>query len=210
MIIDIDLVKYNYTCYIAGGGPSLKGFDWSILDDKFVIAINRSYEVLPYAQILYFTDQDYWDAHKEKMRAHSGTLVRGVLKLGKSDKDITEYYLSGAQGLETTPGSLKHGSNSPYAATNLAVQLGFKKIYLLGIDMKWGKKGDKSTSHWHSGHKRIDGESVFKKMIANWQTMKQPLKELGVEIINVNTPEQTDLKVFPIKSFEEVFKVEIV
>jgi hypothetical protein len=31
-------------CFIIGGGPSLKGFDWSLLDGEKVIATNRGYQ----------------------------------------------------------------------------------------------------------------------------------------------------------------------
>ena len=106
-------------------------------------------------------------------------------------------------------GRLKHGRNSSYACINMLVEhLGFKKIYLLGLDMKWGKKGDKSTSHWHSGHKRTDAESVYGIMTKNISTIPASLKANGhedVEIISVNTPEKCDLKTFPMKPFEEVF-----
>jgi hypothetical protein len=181
--------KYNNACYIVAGGPSLKDFDWNKLKGQFVIAINRSYEVLPEAQIVYFTDKDYWLRHKEAMLQHKGQLMRGALNPAKEEQhpDVILWHLTGATGLETNPGCLKHGSNSTYAATNLAaVHLNFKRIYLLGVDMKWGTAGDKSTSHWHDGHKRIDAESGYKNMINNWQTIVAPLKELGVEVWNAN------------------------
>ena len=197
-MIKVNLEQYNNACYIVAGGPSLKGFDWNKLRGQFVIAINRAYEVLPDAQIVYFTDKDFWERHKEAMLQHNGQLMRGALNPSKEENhpDVQMYKLTGAQGLETNEGQLKHGSNSTYAATNLAaVHLGFKRIYLLGVDMSWGKKGDKSTSHWHDGHKRIDAESGYLNMIKNWKTIVQPLKDMGVEVWNAN-PESA-LQCFP-------------
>lgn len=190
-------------CYIVAGGPSLRDFDWSSLDGKFVIAINRSYEVLPNAQIVYFTDREFWEDHKETMLQHKGQLVRGVLNPNKEEKhpDVTIYQLSGPTGLETEPGKLKHGSNSTYAATNLAaVHLGFKRIYLLGVDMKWGDQG-KKTSHWHDGHRRVDAESTYKGMMTKWLTIVDPLKELGVEVYNANP--DSALECFPKCTIEQ-------
>lgn len=223
MVMIVNPNLYDNKCYIIAGGPSLKDFDWSLLTpDKFVIAINRSYEMLPDAQIIYFTDEDFWKRHKDEMLEHKGQLIRGLMspppyrKHPKTNKyiappnwthpDVIVYYFSGRFGLDTTPGHLKHGNNSTYAAINLAAaHFKFKQIYLLGTDMKWGKKGDKSSSHWHGGHKRIDPESVFRKMMKSYNTIIHPLQKMGVQVYNVNTPDQTDLTAFPIIPFSQAF-----
>jgi len=213
-IPDFHPERYDHTAYIVGGGPSLKTFDWSLLDDekKFVVAINNAYMRLPNAQILYCTDPPWIKQHEEDLKNFKGLKYQGVLNLDKPPKmDVIDmqWHLTGPQGFESREGSLKHGSNSPYAALNmLTVHLGFKNIYLLGLDMKWAQKGKRNTSHWHSDEKphiRIDGEAIYTKMRMNYKTIIQPLKRMGVEVINVNTPEGTDLEVFPIKSVEEVF-----
>lgn len=191
-------------CFIVAGGPSLKGFNWSLLDGKFVIAVNRSYEVLPNAQIVYFTDDDWWKTHHPKLLKHSGKLIKGCLP-NKQIKhpQVTEYVLTGPHYLDMAKGNLRHGHNSTYAAVNLAVQLGFKKIYLLGVDMKWGTKNDKATSHWHDGHRRLDPESVYKKMMECFKTMVEPLKKEKVEVINLNP--NSMLTTFPKMNPSEVF-----
>jgi hypothetical protein len=211
--MEIDLEKYDYTCYIVGGGPSLKDFDWNLLDSsKFVIAINNTHLKLPEANIIYCTDPPWISPNAPTLKAHKAPVWQGVLKLNNPPKlpcVDKQWLLTGRDGIETRAGCMKHGSNSAYAATNLAaVHLGFKKIYLLGIDMKWGQKGKKHTSHWHSDdkpHQRIDGEAIYTTMRNNFKTLKKPLQQMGVEVINVNTPDGTDLETFPIKSREEVF-----
>lgn len=205
--MEIDAKKYNYTCYIVAGGPSLTNFNWSLLGpDKFVIAINRAYEVLPNAQIVYFTDKDYWKVHREKMLEHRGQLIRGALNPKNEEKHerVQFYRLTGPHGLETEPGCLRHGHNSTYAALNLAVvHLGFKKVYLLGVDMKWGEAGDKKTSHWHDGHRRIDPESTYAKMKAAYDTLPPLLSKAGVQVYNVSP--DSALNTFKKVTFESVF-----
>lgn len=178
------------TCYIVGGGPSLKGFNWNNLDGKFVIAINRAYEVLPNAQICYFTDKTFWEDHKAALLAHPGKKIKGSLSNSLlKDPNVEEYILTGPTGLETRKGMLRHGSNSVYAAINLAaVHLKFRRIILLGVDMSWGTAGDKSTSHWHDGYgKRTDPEHVFKnKMLPCFDTLIGPLNALQVKVYNGN------------------------
>jgi len=139
-------------------------------------------------------------------------LVKGSLPKDKfQDDNVIQFTLTDINGLETKEMSLRHGSNSTYAALNMAaVHLGFKNIFLLGVDLKWGQQGKRNTSHWHSQtplqHKRIDPESVYFKMKEAYKTIAPPLKQLGVSVTNVNTPEKTAIDVFPIKSIQEVFQ----
>lgn len=204
------LQQYNETAYVVGGGPSLMGFNWKLLIDKFVVGINRAYEVLPDAQVIYFTDDDWWNTHKVQLCKHKGIRIKGSLsptKIGNSDL-LYQFHLTGPSGLDMTPGCLKHGSNSTYAVINMLTQWGFKTVYLLGIDMKWkqvdkgGNKGNKKT-HWHSGHRRIDGESLYKRLNSNFVNLAPTLKSHNVEVINVNN--DSNLTAFPKKKYEEVF-----
>jgi len=190
-------------CYIVGGGPSLTNFDWDLLKGKFVIAINRAYEVLPEANILYFTDPDYWQLHKDAMKKHGGKLIRGVLRLGETkDPQVQEYHLTGSRGLELTPGCLKHGNNSTHAAINLAgVHLKIPTIYLMGIDMQWSK--DKKQTHWHSGHRRIDPERGYDLMIQGFNVLRFELPKHNIKVININNT--TALPFFPVVSYQAHF-----
>jgi len=213
-VLEFDPADYDYACYIVGSGTSMKNFDWSLLDDpkKFIVAINNNYTKLPSAQILYCTDEPWVKEHAEDIENFNGVIYQGVLNLTNPPKHPVvdkRWHLTGFDGYETKEGCLKHGSNSAYAALNMcAAHLGFKKIHLVGIDMKWGQKGNRKTSHWHSDvrpHKRIDHEAVYDKMMSAYKTIRQPLLDAGVEVINVNTATGTDLREFPIKSIESVF-----
>ncbi|MCX5657919.1 MAG: hypothetical protein NTZ48_06855, partial [Candidatus Omnitrophica bacterium] len=46
-------------CFIIGGGPSLKGFDFSKLKGELVIAVNRAWESCDCA-ITFFLDEQFW------------------------------------------------------------------------------------------------------------------------------------------------------
>lgn len=212
-IIDVDLEKYDYTAYIVGAGYSLKDFDFSLLDDKFVIAVNVAYTVLSKAAVCFLTDPPLIAKHAKGLQEHSGVVYQGALNIGKPPKlscvDL-QLKLSGATGLDTTPYNLKHGSNSCYSCINLCFHLKFRKIFLLGVDMRWGRKNDKTQSHFHNEkypHQRVDGEAVYTKMINNYKTIKQPLLNNNIKVVNLNTPEGTDLKVFPIVSPKEHFNL---
>lgn len=188
-------------CYIVGGGPSLTAFNWDNLNNKFVIAINRAYEKLPNAQIIYFTDPDWWQRHKDAIVEHGAALYRGRINR-KPDivhPKVFEFQLLAEQGWSDDWGYLYHGINSTYAAVQVAYQLGFKKINLLGVDMKWRGK----RTHWHSGHKRIDPQLIFQRFMHNFNNMVPELKKRNIEVININY--DTALKCFPVKSYKEAF-----
>lgn len=181
-------------CYIVGGGPSLTNFDWAQLNNKFVIAINRAYEVLPMADIVYFTDDAWYKEHENRLLQHEGILIKGSLVQRKTvDDRVVQYKLKQEKGLQTAPLTLSHGCNSTYAAINLAgVHLGFKTIYLLGVDLQHAQ----GQSHWHDGHKRIDPESIYEKMLKNFREVAPMLLTHGVTVYNINTPEMSALDCF--------------
>lgn len=211
---NINPEDYNNECYIVGGGTSLTNFDWTLLDDKFTIALNSAHLALPKADVIYCTDPPWIAPNAATLAAHKAPVWQGVLNLNNPPKlpcVDKQWHLIARDGLTQKEGCLSHGSNSAIAAVNLAaVHLHFKKIYLLGIDMKWGTKGNRNTSHWHSKtkpHTRIDGEGIYTTMKRNFDTIKQPLKLIGCTVININTPKSTDLRAFPIQSIEEVFNL---
>lgn len=192
---DEETVKqFNSTVYIIGGGPSLEHFNWKLLDEsKFIIAINRAYETIPNAQIVYFTDDDWYNTHKSRrLLQHKGVKIKGSLSPSRmsADNKIYQMHLTGPSGLDMTPGCLKHGRNSPYAATNMVIQWGFKKVYYLGIDMGFGRPDPtskhKRKSHWHSGHRRTDSLSTYQSFIKGYQALPKLIEPYGVTIININ------------------------
>lgn len=212
---DIKASEYNYDCYIVGGGPSLTDFDWNKLDGKFTIAINRAYEILPESQIVYFTDDDFYQKHKKGMHKHKGKKYRGRLARQKviDHPNVLEIQLQPQpSGWSDQFGELYHGSNSGYACIQVAAQLGFKNIYLLGFDMKHdgtynkGKKNCKGTTHWHDGHRRIDPPTAYAMMLRHYSQMVPNVRKRNLNVVNVNDPKKTALTFFPVKTLEEVFK----
>ena len=83
-------------------------------------------------------------------------------------------------GLSLDPTTLNTGQNSGYQAINLAVLLGAAKVVLLGYDMQIGSNGQ---SHWWGEHawKTRPPVDLFRPHFA---TLVEPLKRLGVEIVN--------------------------
>lgn len=175
--------------YIVGGGPSLKGFNWDRLSGKNVIAINRAYEVLPNADVLYWTDSRFYRWYRKDINNFKGMKVT-CRPIVDKPSDVILLKANNSFNIDTRPEFLSHGNNSGYAAINLAVKLGAKKIYLLGYDMKSNPK----NSHWHTGYQTHHNKDIYNKMIKSFDSIPSELKRLGVECFNANI--KSELTVF--------------
>lgn len=200
-------------CYIVAGGPSLVGFDWSLLKSKKIIGINRAYEKIDPA-IIFSMDTRFlkWilegryglEAKSKflKSKAYKVWLCTYICKLppivfvvpvfGNYSRGFRAFPLTMAKGIG-------HGNNSGYGAINLAVCLGVKRIFLLGFDMRCKGK----ETHWHNGHKTVMKPSVlegFKKYFKH--AANEIKRKTDVEVINLNI--ESALDCFPKKKYNEV------
>lgn len=168
--------------YIIGGGPSLKNFDWTLLKDKVKIAINKAFLYVPDAEVIYWTDYRFYKWYEKEITEFKGSKVTNKNKPLKTD--IINLRDTGRSGLDMDPSSLRHGNNSGFAAINLAVHYGAKKIVLLGYDMN----SQANATHWHDGYTKIShNHKIYKKsMIPFFSTLVEPLREAGVSVWNAN------------------------
>jgi len=202
------------TCIIIAGGPSLQGFDPELLRFKRysletgrevrLIAINDSWRLAPWAEVLYFCDGTWWDRQQaDNPRSYNGAYgFHDMIYAGfwvttsqrfRDHPQVHTLRLSGQLGLETDPAALKHGSNSGYQAINLAYHYGAKKIILLGYDMRADAKG---RTHWHNEERPDDFVKIMEQsMLPCFPSLVDPLVDAGVEVINA-TPASA-LKVWP-------------
>ncbi len=195
--------------YIVAGGPSLRGFDFSRLNDKICIAINKSIFKLPNAYILWWSDARFYKMHKEQIDAHAAPFkVTGITKFQSIQypENIYIYSFSGHGGYDERNEYLKDGNNGGFAALSLSIKLGAKKIILLGYDFKFDTN---NRSHWHEGHFDERGqkikhtpETLSKKMLPYFSSLVPKVNELGVEIINANPDSLLDL--WPRRNLDEV------
>jgi hypothetical protein len=185
------------TCFILAGGPSLKGFDASILQGRRVITINKSYELAPWADLEYFCDFKF-QAWYPEVYGFRGRIVTTEERL-RDDPRVLWLERTGIDGLEENPTGIRHGQNSGYQAINIAYHLGATRIVLLGYDMK----PNGNQVHWHTEHPSPTSPDIFARaMLPHFPTLVEPLKQRGVEVINC-TPDSA-LTCWPMKRLEEI------
>jgi hypothetical protein len=104
-----------------------------------VIAVNDAIRLAPWAPVLYSSDRAWWRFYRG-VADYTGLRVSVGSKRGAADPilggpwaaPIVVLRHTGVEGLESDPTGLRTGGNSGYAAINLAVHLGARKVLLLG------------------------------------------------------------------------------
>lgn len=205
------IFKDSECVYIVGGGPSLKGFDFERLRNKEVVAINKSYEVCPFAKLLWWTDDRFGRIHYEALTSHPAPWkAAGRTKVVRfeypKNAQFHFYRFTGLQGFEDKPWGLRHGNNGGYASLHLAVKLGAKNVILLGYDMKHEANGQ---THWHGGHVDERGtkiphreKSMITNMVPYFGSLKEELDKRGVQVVNA-CPD-SNITIWPKISLDEI------
>jgi hypothetical protein len=187
-------------CFIVGGGPSLCGFDFERLRGQRVIAINRAYENLPFADIMFAIDPQYYAncraakvgaSHAEKMAVYKKWQLFTGYKvwLDTNRTNISDIHLLPHGPLYESPpykNTMKVGiatcNFSGPAAVNLAMCLGANPIYLLGFDCKH----DGKQTHYHSGYEHTANSLKLKQLALDFGKIKQKADALGFKIVNLS------------------------
>lgn len=212
-------------CFLIGGGPSLKGFDPNLLDNELTIGTNKAFikfdTTVNYSMDLGFHDKLVTPSPddregvkaKEMWENYRGVKIflkivpkfafgEGVVLVRKIEERTISFDLN--KGIFP-------GSNTGFGALMLAVAFGANPIYLLGYDFKVDESiqnsqdGSIRNTHWHGGYFRQNSEGFKRKLIRfrkEFEDFVDPLKDLGVEVINLNP--NSDLKDFPFNTIDRI------
>lgn len=187
------------TILCVASGPSLtrEDVDHCLGKVDAAVVVNTSYQLVPWAHALYAADAQWWDWH-QGAPAFSGARYSVSTEAAKWGVSILRN--TGKHGLELSPDGLRVGHNSGYQAIGLAKHLigAHGRIILIGYDMQSGAKG---AQHWHPDHPERR-ESPFATFLLSFKTIVEPLKALGIEVVNCTR--RTALKAFPVRPLAEV------
>ena len=167
--------------YIIGGGHSLATFNFNKLKNKTTIAVNKSASYIP--DLDYFITMDFTALKKIKPIQNSkatkifvANFDRPYLKEQNGQIKDTRFNLiytledfdiiiksRRESGIGFKWNDFRNGINSGFCALQLAILLGYKQIYLLGIDLNVSKE-----THFHGGYG--EPKEKFKKKIDEYYT----------------------------------------
>jgi hypothetical protein len=204
----------GHRCFIIGGGPSLRGFDFNRLKGKGkIIAINRSYLDVPFADICFFMDGSrasfYGLAVTNRLTPDSASKWREfkghkvyLNLVGRRLEDVYSIRSLGRNGISNSiRKGLFHGNNSGTGAVGLAVTLRANPIYLLGID---GKFAD-GKSHYHDGYiTRPMPEKVFRGFAIEFHKLAKLLQRTQFKVVNLNP--NSAVRCFPFSTIERILE----
>ncbi len=196
-------------CFIIGGGPSLRDFDFERLRGRGrIIAINKAYIDVPFADVVFFMDYqpfyqriykgDFGPEALQKWKEFQGYKVFLNI-MGRRLEDVYSVRSLGRVGLSN---SLKmgiyHGNNSGVGSIGLAVALRANPIYLLGIDGRF----EGGLSHYHGGYGRPVRETVVRSFIRDFERISRFIRRTRYRVINLNP--RSAIGCFKFSSVDEV------
>jgi len=194
-------------CFVVGGGPSLNGFDFSSLSGFDTIAVNKAVEYISNPTYFITTDYSYfvkaklsiqqikqktWKSYFIANMTHPYMEIRRGQVIDNRRNFVYEdlHYYDGVItsfnkiGFGSTVNDFSHGDNSGHCGIQLALLLGYKKIYLLGFDLN-----EQGQTHFHQSYRPIDEKSFKKKVSSYADTLVQSLASYrgSQQIINLSS-----------------------
>lgn len=190
---------------IVASGPSAKKAGVSDLKGRVrVIAIKRSYELVPFADVVYGCDAPWWQS-VQGLKEFKG------LKLSWDDRVVGQFGIQKVKIpnvksnslLFEEVGSVGAGGNSGFQALNLAVQFGARRVLLIGFDMH-GRSGE----HWYGRNGWSMGNNPTEENYRRWRISfdgsAEDLLMRGIEVVNASP--FSELKNFKRMSVQETLQ----
>ncbi|EXF45267.1 hypothetical protein BAY1663_02346 [Pseudomonas sp. BAY1663] len=172
------------TVVCMASGPSLAPADVEIVrqwreaaDNRRVVVTNNTYQLAPWADVLYAMDRKWWEVMKPQFAGERLTAVHDVLGVPCS--------------------SSPKGGNSGSGAILLAAHRGAARVIMLGYDCQVGAGG---ARHWHGDHKKPLGNAVsLPKFYGQFRADARRIT--GVEVVNCSRA--TALDMYPLGILED-------
>lgn len=191
--------------YLIGGGASLLGFPFGLLNGRCVIGCNEAFRLgVGVCPIAHFSDATWWHRAKwdlEKYQESGGT----VLCSSPSLKHIRQggfYYVHREKSGVLTNGAVGWNYSTGASAINLALQFGASRVFLLGYDLS--QTG--ARTHWHNRYPKQTKEACFHRFLRGFSCVAAQYQGAfpGTQVVNVVGPAGSRLEGFSTMSLAEM------
>lgn len=138
-------------CVIVGNGPSIKNMDLSWLKDKYTFGLNRIYLLFPELGFptTYFVsvnklviEQCVEDIRRLEMPKFISWYGRDLLNYSSSTYFIRDRRDRSFSFAKDPRYQIWEGATVTYVAMQLAYFMGFRRVYLIGVDHNFKTKGE--------------------------------------------------------------------
>jgi hypothetical protein len=185
-------------CFIISSGLSLETLDLAPLSRRLTIGLNRSFLAHPDSYYHCTFDHRLYDLYPEEL------LKSRYLFTLKDRPHGVPFNLLGANGWSwNLEEGIYSGYTISYFALQLAVYMGFKEIYFLGLDLKNTKK--KTHFFGRDFNSKDHNTTEFPKMRKSFEKIAPMLKEKGIEVFNCSP--ESSLTCFPYFDYNEAIKL---
>lgn len=163
--------------FILASGPSLNDLDLSLLKNKIVMGLNRSVLVYPAPYYQCVFDHRLFDLYFDSLKE-----VRHLFTL--EDRPLVlPLKLLGGEGFSTDlEEGIYSGYTISYFALQVAVYMGFKKIFFLGLDLK--HNGPKTHFFGQDPQTVNHEQTEFPRMQKMLDFGAQTLADTDIEVFN--------------------------
>lgn len=213
-------------CFIIGNGPSLKGEDLSNLKKEICFSSNRIYHIFSETdwQPTYYCAQDEAlinaSANEISHSVHAVKKMLGIIDGHKYKKIknacylrliLKEFYPELPNFSENPSEGIYEGYTVTYMCIQLAAYMGFKEIYLLGVDHNYSvtrtpdgkiEKQKGIQDHFSEKDHVANIPQIYKSTLA-YQAAEKYAEEHGIKIYNATRGGR--LEVFERVDFDSLF-----
>ena len=210
----ISALKRKYVdrnrCFIVATGPSLDRNDLAVLtkNKEFSISMNRIYNIEPiwYPDIYVVTDSVLMVEDAHKIRGYDAPIkIYSDANLPPDDGMVVHCVSSSPEKKpkfsEDVAQKVYGGGTVTYSCIQLAVYLGFREIYLLGVDCNYEKKS--KMNHFYNADVNDNHEHYVDGMVLAYEAAREYADSHGIKIFNATRGGK--LEVFERVDFDALF-----
>ena len=174
------------TVAVLASGPSLTIEDVEAIRKANIttIAVNSTWEVAPFCDVLYAGDHRWWKANADKVNIPAKRFSRSSNSEKKYD---AKYHRT----------QLGNSYNSGQLAIEFAIMRNAKRVIMLGFDCSV-----KNGVHHHGKHKESPNPNV--ERCNRWKKQFADLRKFYKKADVVNCSRYTEINCFPVKPLENV------
>lgn len=157
--------------FVVGGGPSLRGFDFARLRDRRCIAINSGAHDLPWADLLFFRDPEWFERERALVEGFAG-MIATVSSSAKAAMPERIHLL------RANSRAIPRCRTSGQQCVSLAMVMQASRIVLVGFD--WNREG----GHYHDRYGDQPELRFMGGLLEAWQGYAARARRAGAVIVN--------------------------
>lgn len=194
--------------FIVAGGPSFKPHHAELLHGRKIVAINSAWISVPWADVLLFSDQRWWNGDADKtIWQEAGKFTTSDFKgrivttsMHVRDKRVLRLTAIRPPRWATDPRFLTVRWSTVTSAINYAWHAGSRLVVICGLDGKIGENGER---HHHGSIYpwRLKPES-FDKHASEFASIAPVLEKRKMRVLNANLDSRHD--VWPRVKLEDI------